>query len=91
MLQDTRATNYCDPVFTADPSSLYRDAEFIPEYDKVPGAIRWVRGMDYASNPDYLKDDSSGIVLSGRIDDLWLVSAMAAAAAHPIDPNNPGR
>jgi hypothetical protein len=43
MLQDTRATNYCDSGFSADPTSLYRDPEFVPEYDKVPQAIRWVR------------------------------------------------
>lgn len=42
MLQDTRATNYCDSGFSADPTSLHRDPEFVPEYDKVPQAIRWV-------------------------------------------------
>lgn len=49
-----------------------------------------MRGVDYASNPDYLKDDSSGVVVNGRMDDMWLVTALAAVAAHPTDPNNPG-
>jgi hypothetical protein len=43
MLQETRATNYCDPKFPADASSLYRDRTVVPDYDaKFPGTIRWV-------------------------------------------------
>jgi hypothetical protein len=43
MLQETRATNYCDPKFAADPKALYRDTSIIPEYDaNAPGPIRWV-------------------------------------------------
>lgn len=44
MLQETRATNYCDPSFNADGHALYRVKSSIPEYDvKNPGPIRWVR------------------------------------------------
>ena len=44
MLQETRATNFCDPKFTADNNSLYRDSNYVPDYDAhAPGPIRWVR------------------------------------------------
>eukprot|EP00614_Pseudopedinella_elastica_P035179 CAMPEP_0172642666 /NCGR_PEP_ID=MMETSP1068-20121228/233240_1 /TAXON_ID=35684 /ORGANISM="Pseudopedinella elastica, Strain CCMP716" /LENGTH=50 /DNA_ID=CAMNT_0013456537 /DNA_START=71 /DNA_END=220 /DNA_ORIENTATION=- len=33
MLQETRASNYCDPKFPADSTALYRDPNFIPAYD----------------------------------------------------------
>jgi hypothetical protein len=50
-----------------------------------------MRGLDYASNPDYFKEkESSGVVINGRMDDTWLVTSLAAVAAHPGDPNNPG-
>ena len=43
MLQETRATNYCDNSFGADGSSLYRDPNFVPDYyAKAPGPVRWV-------------------------------------------------
>jgi hypothetical protein len=43
MLQETRATNFCDPKFTADNNSLYRDSNYVPDYDAhAPGPIRWV-------------------------------------------------
>jgi hypothetical protein len=44
MLQETRATNYCDNAFGADATSLYRDPNFVPAYDaSAPGPVRWVR------------------------------------------------
>jgi hypothetical protein len=159
MLQETRATNYCDPKFGADAGSLYRDKAAVPEYDaQGPGPIKWVRrralalvarcslrarlalygkcrgysystpdsamgglqgrgvrspllcsptprappcmcrrrcrqmrATDYAADPDYLLDSGTSGLIPGRGDDMWLLSAMAAVAAHPsTDPADPG-
>ena len=54
MLQETRATNYCDNSFGADGSSLYRDPNFVPAYyAKAPGPVRWV-----SINYDFGRHDS---------------------------------
>ena len=84
MLQETQASNYCDGVFPAAEESLYRNTQFVPDYDgpAAPGPVRWVRPGDFARDPDYFKDLAS-LVVPGRMNDLWLVGAMAAVAAHP--------
>jgi hypothetical protein len=52
--------------------------------------------MDYATEPEYLLEPqgeelatprgskSSGVLVPGRQDDLWLLSAMGAVANHPV-------
>ena len=83
MLAETRATNYCDGVFPATDESLYRNVQFVPDYDSAaPGPVRWVRPGDFSRDPDYFKDLTS-VVVPGRMNDLWLAGAMAAVAAHP--------
>lgn len=52
MLQETRATNYCDAAFGADPKALYRDPNFVPAYDaSAPGPVRWVRAERECERP----------------------------------------
>jgi hypothetical protein len=83
MLAETRASNYCDGVFPAAEESLYRNVQFVPDYDTAaPGPVRWVRPGDFSRDPDYFRDLTS-VVVPGRMNDGWLVGAMAAVAAHP--------
>ena len=85
MLQETQASNYCDGVFPAAEESLYRNTQFVPGYDgpAAPGPERWVRPGDFARDPDYFKDLAS-LVVPGRMNDLWLVGAMAAVCRHAL-------
>jgi hypothetical protein len=51
-----------------------------------------MRATDYAMEPEYIlnaeqpqSSTSSGVLVPGRQDDIWLVSAMGAVANHPVD------
>ena len=48
--------------------------------------------MDYAAEPDYLVDAPGArpVIVPGRHDSMWLVSAMAAVRDHPSEDPSGG-
>ncbi|KAG5190210.1 hypothetical protein JKP88DRAFT_175932 [Tribonema minus] len=76
---------YEDTSFPASKSALYRSSTIVPEYDMGVGEIKWMRPHELARDPTYFNDGSAGAgnVVKGRLDDAWLLGAMAAVAAHP--------
>lgn len=48
-----------------------------------------MRGVDYATDPEYLVEESSAALVPGRHGGVWLLSAMAAVRDAPGDAPPP--
>ncbi|GLE00260.1 hypothetical protein PINS_up008987 [Pythium insidiosum] len=77
---------YEDPEFCpSEPSTLYVDAEKLPEYAGDPDhSVAWYRPTEYTDDPDYFKSPSGcGVLREGALHDAWLLGVFAAVALHP--------
>ena len=70
--------------FEDDFGALYRLPGEVPAYDAGAAPPRWVRPQDLSEACEYFHRDASDVgVACGRLDDAWLLGAMAAVASHP--------
>jgi Calpain family cysteine protease len=80
-----KGKRYEDSSFPANAASLYRSSKALPEYDAGAGEVKWLRPHELTSEPSYFRDGVAGAgdVVKGRLDDAWLLGALAVVAAHP--------
>ncbi|CAM9418138.1 unnamed protein product [Chrysoparadoxa australica] len=72
---------YVDRSFGANKNSLYRGGDAKGSNTNIV----WLRPREYAMRPEYFCDSNGqfGCIVRGKLDDAWLLGAMAAVAAHP--------
>ena len=80
-----RGEFYYDGHFGGTPAALYRDEQFVPDYDAdLTAQVSWLRPHEFTASPEYFVDGtSSGDVVQGRLGDCWIMGSLAAVANHP--------
>ena len=80
-----RGELYYDGHFGGTPAALYRDEQFVPDYDAdLTAQVSWLRPHEFTASPEYFVDGtSSGDVVQGRLGDCWIMGSLAAVANHP--------